>query len=272
MADGSNRHFDENEVSSWVQALPTVAADEDFHKRLRSAFVNGQLEPDRAATTDAGRREKPRIAWGRWLIPMTAAAALLLAIITLNRPPELRVIQVAGQGDVRVDGRAVSLNDMASLTAGMQAGSEIETPPETLVDLMAEDVVLFEVAGGSRISIPKMPGRWFEREVACSLFVGEVRIKTGNRFPGSQLTVFTPEGIVEVTSTLLSIQRDEGGTCVCVLEGVAHVGVDRSDMQPVEPGYRKVMLRDGTVEIIPVKPMHRAGVLDFDKRVGQQIK
>jgi hypothetical protein len=40
----------------------------------------------------------------------------------------------------------------------------------------------------------------------------------------------------------------------------------------VEPGYRKVMMRDGTVEIIPVKPMHRDGVLDFDKRVGQHIR
>jgi ferric-dicitrate binding protein FerR (iron transport regulator) len=272
MADGSNKHFDENEVPRRVQELPSVAADEHFRKRLRSAFVSGQFEAGRAATTDDSRRGKPRIAWGRWLIPVTAAAVLLVAIIALNRPPELRVTQVTGRGEVRLDGRAVASDDMESLTAGMQAGAEIETPPETLIDLLAKDVVLLEIAGGSRMSIPKMPGRWFEREVACSLLVGEVRIKTGERFPGSQLKVFTPEGIVEITGTLLSIQRDAGGTCVCVLEGVARVGVDQGDMQPVEPGYRKVMLRDGTVEIIPVKPMHRDGVLDFDKRVGQHIR
>ena len=35
--------------------------------------------------------------------------------------------------------------------------------------------------------------------------------------------------------------------------------------------FSKIMLRDGTVEIIPVKPMHRDGVLDFDQRLGDRI-
>ena len=139
------------------------------------------------------------------------------------------------------------------------------------IDLLAKDVLLIEVTGGTEMSIPKMPGRWFGRAVACNLLNGEMRIKTGRDFPGRELTVFTPEGRVEITGTLLSIQRDETGTCVCVLEGVAHVGKNKNDMEAVEPGSRKVIHSDGTTEIIPVKPMHRDGVLDFDRRVGSQI-
>jgi ferric-dicitrate binding protein FerR (iron transport regulator) len=116
-----------------------------------------------------------------------------------------------------------------------------------------------------------MPGRWFSREVACSLFVGEIRIKTGRDFPGSRLLVYTPEGITEIAGTLLSIQRSQGGTCVCVLEGIARVGVDEDDMQVIRPGSRKVMYSDGTQEIISIEPTHRDGVLDFDKRVGERI-
>jgi ferric-dicitrate binding protein FerR (iron transport regulator) len=78
--------------------------------------------------------------------------------------------------------------------------------------------------------------------------------------------------MVVVTGTLLSVQCDTLGTCVCVLEGKARVGVDESDLEIVTPGLRKVMMRDGTKEIIPVKPMHRDGVLDFDDRVDHPQK
>jgi ferric-dicitrate binding protein FerR (iron transport regulator) len=271
MTDRSKQHFDENDIPRLVRELPTVEADGDFRERLRSAFAEGRMETSRPEDRESSE-EKPRFFWWRWMVPATAAAVLLVTIMTLNRAPDLRVSQVTGQGEAQVDGRSIALEDIDALTAAIRAGSEIETPPGALIDLLAEDVVLFEITGGTRMSIPAMPGRWFGREVSCSLFVGELRIKTGKRFPGSEFLVYTPEGIVEIAGTLLSVQRDEGGTCVCVLEGIAHVGVDPDDMQPVKPGYRKVMMRDGTVEIIPVKPMHRDGVLDFDKRVGHQIE
>lgn len=270
MRGRSKRHFGENDVRRRVKELRSVEADADFRKRLRSAFVEGRIGAEHPQIMTGGR-ERPRIGRWRWMVPVTAAAVLLVAIITLNRAPTLQVLQVTGQGAVRVDGHPIELDDMSVLSESIHAEGEIETPPDVLIDLLAEDVLLLEVTGGTHLSIPKMPGRWFGRAVACSLRAGELRIKTGKRFPGSELLVFTPEGRVEISGTLLSIQRDSGGTCVCVLEGIAYVGINQNDMQPVEPGYRKVMLRDGTVEIIPVKPMHQDGVLDFDKRVGHQI-
>lgn len=271
MTDRSKQNFDENDIPKLVRELPSVEADADFRERLRSAFTEGRLEAEPPQERTA-TEEKPRIGWLRWLVPVTAAAVLLIAVVTLNRAPDLRVLQATGRGEAHVDGRSIDVSDEDALAAAIRAGSEIETPPRALIDLLAEDVVLFEIAEGTHMSIPPMPGRWFGREVACSLYVGELRVKTGKRFPGSELVVYTPEGIVEIAGTLLSVQRDEGGTCVCVLEGIAQVGVDEDDMEPLQPGYRKVMLRDGTVEIIPVKPMHRDGVLDFDKRVGNRIE
>ena len=106
-----------------------------------------------------------------------------------------------------------------------------------------------------------------ELKIAIEVALDEARHRR-HEFAGTELRVYTPEGLVVVTGTLLSVQSDEGGTCVCVLEGTAQVGVDEDDLEPVTPGYRKIMLRDGTKEIIPVKPMHRDGVLDFQKRAG----
>jgi hypothetical protein len=48
--------------------------------------------------------------------------------------------------------------------------------------------------------------------------------------------------------------------------------VNEADLQPVEPGYRRVMLRDGTKKILPIQEQHRDGVLDFNRRVGDRIE
>jgi ferric-dicitrate binding protein FerR (iron transport regulator) len=199
-------------------------------------------------------------------------AVLAFAVFTLNRTPGLAVSAVAGAGDAVVDGRRVAMNDMKVLRSAVHAGSTIEVPQGATVDLAANDVAMVEVTGGTRMTIPRMPGRWFGRASACSLSVGEVRLKTGRRFKGSELRVFTPEGIAEITGTMVSVQRSAVGTCVCVVEGVAHVGVDRAHMEPVPAGSRKVMLADGTTRIMPIEPTHRDGVLEFDRRLGWRMR
>jgi len=271
MTDRPKQNFDENAVPKLVRELPAVEADADFRARLRNAFVEGRLEAKPVPERPSGQ-DGPLLGWLRWLVPVAAAAVVLITFIMMNRPPALRIAQVTGRGEVLVNGRAIDVTDEVALSAALRAGAEIETPPGALIDVIAGNVVLFEVTGGTHMTIPPVPGRWFGSEAACSLLVGEIRLKTGKDFPGRTLTVYTPEGITEITGTLLSVQRGEGGTCVCVLEGVAHVGVDKADMQAVEPGYRKVMHSDGTEEIIPVLPLHRDGVLDFDKRVGNRIE
>jgi ferric-dicitrate binding protein FerR (iron transport regulator) len=137
--------------------------------------------------------------------------------------------------------------------------------------VLVDGVVLYEVAGGTRMTIPRSPGRWFNSAVECTLEVGELRIRTGPRFPGRTLRVHTPEGVAVITGTLVSVQCSDNGTCVCVAEGIAHVGVSETSLEAVAPGYRKVMLRDGTVKIIPIEPTHRAHLVEFDSRLGRIV-
>jgi ferric-dicitrate binding protein FerR (iron transport regulator) len=270
MTDRSKEHMDEESIARLIRDLPVAEPDPAFRERLRHAFASGEIDPAPARKADRVTRSAGW-RWWRWAVPVFAAIVVMLAVNPLNHGSDLRVMETAGTGDVHIDGQRVALDDSDALNAAIHPGIEIEVPSGATVDLVVKDVVLYELAGGTRMTIPETPGRWFGNAVACSLFVGELRLKTGEDFAGSQLRVFTPEGIVEVTGTLLSVQCDAGGTCVCVLEGVAQVGVDDGDLEPVEPGYRKIMLRDGTVDIIPVKPMHRDGVLDFDRRIGHKI-
>jgi ferric-dicitrate binding protein FerR (iron transport regulator) len=278
MSDSSKKHSDTQDIQRRVRELPAVEADADFRERLRSAFAEGRLEAEARSRPqeeppprDARAGRKPRFAWWHWMIPAAAAAVILIVVGTLNRAPELRVAQVTGHGDVRVDGSSIPLDDSRALGESIRPGIEIEMPEDAVIDLLAGDVILFEVTGGTRMSIPAVPNRWFGRVVECSLSVGEMRIKTGKGFPGSELLVMTPEGRVEISGTMVSIERSPGVTCVCVVEGIAHVGTDREDMQPVQPGYRKVMFGDGEAKIIPIEPIHEEGVLDFDSRVGDRI-
>jgi ferric-dicitrate binding protein FerR (iron transport regulator) len=270
VTDGPNNQDAYDDIARGIRELPTVEADPSFRARLRSEFASGQI--DAAPTAGPARAERKRAgAWWRWVLAPAAAAAVIILVVMLNRGPALRVVATQGSGTVDVGGQSTPL-DAEQMTRRLAAGAQIETPEGVSVDLLADGVALYEVAALTRMTIPETPGRWFSRAVSCSLYVGEIRLKTGSGFSGSELVVYTPEGMVEVTGTLLSIQRDDSGTCVCVLEGVARVGVNENDLEPVTPGFRKVMMSDGTEDIIPVKPMHRDGVLDFDRRMGNRLE
>ena len=272
--DRSKNNVDEESVSKWVGELPGAEARGEFRDSLRSAFVSGEIDTASHEADAAPRAPLPKAkpSWLRWLAPDVATAVVaVFLVVNVDRAPELQIVAVAGTGIATVDSQEVDLSDRAALAGVVRSGAEIELPEGATLDVTLGGAV-YEVTAGTHLTLPNGPGRWFENAVSCSLYVGELRLKTGTRFAGSELRVFTPEGMVVVTGTLLSVQCDDGGTCVCVLEGVARVGVDEEDLEAVEPGFRKVMLRDGTIKIIPVKPMHRDGVLDFDSRAGHHAE
>jgi ferric-dicitrate binding protein FerR (iron transport regulator) len=287
MSDRPRNHPDDETVAKWVSELPEVAADADFRDRLRSAFVSGEIDsapadtmataPSAAAPATPARPARkrtvsPRRRWWAWATPPLATAAVVMVLFAMNRGPTLELLEATGTGTVVIDGRSMAMDDFAAIGGAIRPGAAIEVPAGASIDLGVSGTTLYELAGGTRMTLPASPGRWFHRAVSCTMAVGELRLKTGPRFPGSELRVFTPEGEAVVTGTLLSVQCDDGGTCVCVLEGTAHVGVDDADLQSVSPGYRKIMLRDGTRDIIPIKDMHRDGVLDFDNRMGDRME
>jgi ferric-dicitrate binding protein FerR (iron transport regulator) len=259
---------DDEDIARAVRELPHVEADPAFRERLRGEFVGGSLAEKHPAARPA---HAPRRGWSwRWAAPAFAAAAALLFVV-LNRAPAPRVVDATGTGDIRVDGASFALSDRDAWAARVRPGARLDTPPDAAVDILVDGTVLYEIAGGSRLTIPRSPGRWFNSAVECSLLVGELRAKTGPRFAGRTLRVYTPEGITVVSGTLISVWCSEMGTCVCVHEGVARVGVNEADLEEVRPGYRKIMMRDGTVDIISIEPGHRDHLIEFDARMGRAL-
>jgi ferric-dicitrate binding protein FerR (iron transport regulator) len=276
MTDERSQNYpNEEALPGWVGGLPRVEADQEVRERLRSAFVSGEIADTGADAAmplprAARSRVRPR-AW-RWFVPAAVAAVAAWFLATnVDRGLSLDVVEVAGTGFVNVDGIDVDVADRAALSPAIREGADITLPDGATLDFTVDGSALYEVVGGTHMTVPREWGVWHRDAAACSLFAGEVRIKTNDRFAGNELRVFTPEGMVVVTGTLLSVQRDTTGTCVCVLEGMARVGVDEDDLEDVTPGFRKVMQADTTM-IVPVKDMHRDGVRDFDSRVGNRLK
>ncbi|MDH3214884.1 MAG: FecR family protein [Candidatus Krumholzibacteria bacterium] len=270
MTDRPDHPWDDRTIARRVRDLPPAEADDAFRLKVRDSFVSGDIDgvsprASRAATAPAWRRGF------RWLVPV-AAAFVVLAVVVQLRGPRLELLDVAGDGTVQVDERSLPTGDREALSRALRGGATVDVGEEVTLDLRVPRFAVYELTPGTRMTLPPAPGRWFGRAVVCSLEAGELRLKTGSRFQGAEMTVYTPHGMVVVTGTLLSIQSDADGTCVCVLEGTARVGVDEDDLEPVTPGYRKIMLKNGTVSIVPVKPMHRDGVLEFDGRVGQRLQ
>lgn len=242
---------DDADLERALRDLPVPAADPAFRDRLREQFVSGSFPA-------AGRRRR-LLPWG-----LAAAAALLAAVgvfAVWPRGEPIRVFDVAGTGTVEVAGEEVDLADRDRLEALLAPGVEVSVPPSATLDLVVGDVALFEVTGGTRMTLPSLSGG-----VAARVDRGEVRFASGPGFPGRELRFTTPEGLVVVTGTLLSVQCDERGTCVCVLEGTARVGVSEADLEPIPAGRRKVMPRGGAASISPVAPPHEEGVLRFVER------
>jgi ferric-dicitrate binding protein FerR (iron transport regulator) len=267
MSDRDSMHPDEERAAKHVRALPDVEANAAFRDRLRSAFVTGEINHAAAPTAQPAPHRRHR--WVLWMVPALIAAAAVVLVVT--RPAAFRVIAVNGSGNIRVNEELLALSSRDDLVRVVHSGATLALPDSGAIDLLSENIVLMEMTPGTRATVPQPPGRWFHRAAACSLMAGEIRIKTGPRFHGSKLRVYTPEGMAEITGTMLSVQCDGGGTCVCVVEGTAHVGVNEADLQAVPPGSRKVMLRDGTRKIIPIQEAHRDGVIDFNRRLGDRI-
>jgi hypothetical protein len=266
MTDRPEPGADEVEaIARQVRDLPPVEADSEFRRSLREAFVHGRIGPS-GHPAGGAPPQAVRSGW-RLLLPL-AAALVGVALFAALRATPLRVVDLRGTGTIRVDGHEIASTDREILSRAVHPGAVVEVGDGVTLDLQVPRFAVYELTPGTRMTLPPAPRRWTRAALACSLHTGELRLATGRRFHGNTLTVTTPNGIVVVRGTLLSVAVDDSGTCVCVLEGVASVGVDREHLDDVRPGFRKVMLVSGETSILPVKDMHRDGVVEFDSREG----
>jgi ferric-dicitrate binding protein FerR (iron transport regulator) len=261
---------DEKRARDAVRSMPRVTADPGFKVRLKTSFVSGQIDPEseRRRQTRAPRRWLSRP--GIWA-PVGVAAALAIVLV-MNRGPSLELADVTGVGTVTVDGRAFETTDRAGLERWIKPGSRIALSEGVEIDVVYRETIVYQFAA-AEATVPRAPARWFGKTAECRLDNGEVRLLTGPGFQGARLEVTTPEGIIHVTGSLVSVFRDESGTCVCIHAGTASVGIDTDDLESIPTGKRKVMFADGKDPIITdIAPPHKEHLIEFETKYRSGIR
>jgi len=237
-----------------LQGAPPPPADPAYRARLKEAFRSGAIEHPAegpaehivkpAVVVSLPRRRRSAVWTG-----VAAAAAILIAILTggLNQGPRWTITATQGDGDIRLDGVPVSLADAATIGRRIDSGVQIEVPPGAEIDLRAGGVIAMQLTGGTDLTVPPSPPRWFGRRSELYIREGEIRVTTGAPFHGAHLDVMTPDAAVAVTGTTFAVILEPTGTCVCVFEGTVHVGKrDKAEMTAVPGGRRRYVFHDGS--------------------------
>jgi hypothetical protein len=248
-----------------VRALGQIPADTAFRERLRREFVSGDIARQTVLTLDT----RPGIlGWlGRALLPAAAAALAVAMFFILAPGPAWQLKDISGQGLVVVNGVQVDAADVQTLARLIRPGARIRIPQGVVLDLIAGDVLLLELDEGADATVPQNPGRRAGEVMLSEVAAGELRFRTGPGFTGRRFNVRTPEGLIEVSGTVVSVVRLPVLTCVCVLEGEALVGQDPDTMDLIPAGQRKVMFNDGRPPMISeVMAEHNQGLEDFLER------
>lgn len=247
-----------------VRSLGMVPADTAFRERLKQEFVSGDIARQQVLQLDT---RPGLVGWlKRIFLPLAAVAAAVALFIILTPGPSWQFRGITGQGLVAVNGVEVDATDVETLARLIKPGARIRVPEGVTLDLIAGDILLLEVNGGEA-TVPQNPGRGAGKVLLSEVSIGELRFKTGPGFTGRRFSVRTPDGLVEVTGTVVSVVRMPDLTCVCVYEGQANIGRDAEHMDLIPAGQRKVMFSDGRPPMIsPSMPEHIQGLEGFLER------
>jgi hypothetical protein len=248
-----------------------VHADADFRERLERDFIYGRLDVEAPPERPRERRPSPWGAFLRWAYVPAAAVLLLAVAIPLNRGSGWSVSPVH-EGMAVIEGRRIEAIESEALTAALGRGGELTTGEGTLLELRRAGLLAMEVDGESVVHLPSPPGRWWNRDLTLEVEKGEMRVMTGPGFAGRRLVVLTPESRTEIVGTLISVFRDAGGTCVCVLHGTAMVGSPDGEMEPVPAGMRMVLPAGADPFLDEIMPPHEAGMRAFEERLGPEVR
>jgi hypothetical protein len=226
--------------------MPPPGADPAFRERLKAEFTSGAIAArgSRAGLPSwRGFFSLPRL----WVpVATAAAAALALAIGTMNQGPAWTIASAGGSGVARIDGAPVPVSARAELDRRIGSGARVEVPEGAELNLVAGKTLAVLATAGTELIVPPSPARWFGRDAQLHVRRGILRVSTGRDFHGARLTLRTPEAMAEVTGTTLAVICDpEVGTCVCVYEGVVRVGPSTGgNMVAVPGGMRRIVYAD----------------------------
>ncbi len=256
---------DEAAVLEQLHGAPTPVAEATFRERLKGEFVSGAFanRPLALALPPIRRRHRTR-----WIVGLAAAASVTIAAAAFNEAPQWTALPSAGTGTLTVNGVSFPVGNSEELTRRLRPGSRVRLESTQDLDLVSSGLLAMQLSPGTELVLPAPPGRWFSRAGRASVDRGLLRVTTGRRFDGARLAIRTPEATVHVTGTTLAVIAEPGGTCVCVLEGVAHVRPHRGAMTRVHPGSACEVARgEATSQMHEMREAERPKLLDLRDRL-----
>lgn len=235
----------ESLLEGLVELTPAEAPGDAFRQRLRTQFATGSVPPGRFDTVadSSGWRSV-------WPAVVAAAAVfiLVLAANVANRGPVWHTLGYEGDGLVEVNGTGYPPRRLVSEPGLLRPGSVIRVSAEMTLDLSIPDLYVLQAAPGSEFTLPNSPGRWVQRTSHFEVLAGEVRVTTGDQFPGYRILVKGPDAEVAILGTTIAVIARPDGTCLCVLEGDAMMTATGGKPVLVPQGMRRVIWRDATRE------------------------
>ncbi|TMQ74199.1 MAG: FecR domain-containing protein [Candidatus Eisenbacteria bacterium] len=235
-----------------VRGLAMPRADVAYRARLKRDFASGRIGARRVLELPVAWHRRP---FWRWALAPVTVALLAVALFATNRGPAWTVLSTTGDGIAIVDETPVPLAHAEELERRLRPGARVVAPEGAEVELASAAGIVFQVTGGTEFTVPASPGRWFARRVTGAVRHGEIRVTTGPSFRGARLHLDTPEAAVEVTGTTLAVICEPAGTCVCVFEGVVHVGAKGAAAEAVPGGRRRYVFSDGRPpEVADIRP------------------
>jgi len=226
---------EEARVLERLRSAAPPRADAAFRNQLKQEFVSGAISERHAVLSLPEPKRAHRV---RWIAAMAAAASITVVALALNQAPRWVVMPSSGSGTLLVNGVPHSIEDAAALSRHLRPGARVVLQSSQDLDLVSSGLLAMQLTPGTEAVLPAPPGRWFGRAGRASVAHGHLRLTTGRRFEGSRLSITTPDAVVQITGTTLAVIAEATGTCVCVLEGTAHVRPHRGSMTPVMPGTR----------------------------------
>lgn len=249
-----------------VRSLPGAAADPDFRAALREQFVRGEFRHSSRPTRTAGRRRRRR---GFALAaPLAIAAALALVVGVLNHSADWTVVHAAGTDYVMVDGERVPCDDLSPLQAAIEPGCRVQMPDGGQMEVVT-DALALQINGGTDVTIPRPPGRWFARSIDSEVLGnGTFRVVTRPGFEGARYELRTEAATLEVTGTAFSVMNSPGTVCICVLDGEVRARMADGSTKAIGPGGRLTLAVDGsTLDTGSMLPPEREALTDLQDRL-----
>ncbi len=263
---------EERRLQEALRGLDEVRPDDAFRERLRSEFISGEMAGEIDVRDDGGPLDNivPLDRGGNrrrlWVAAVPVLAAILAFLLLTGGDPSWELKSVTGSGAILVNGQSVDAADVDRLAELIVPEARIVVPATAELELVLGDVMVFGIIRDSDVTLTTGPDR-NHATLTSTVTNGELLVKTGPDFAGEHLLILTSEGRIELTGTTIAVNKGDGFTCVCVLEGTARIGKDTADLEEVSAGYRKVMFADGSPSIIvDIEPGHEKDLTDFEAR------